>query len=519
MSTSRWSCAAALVLSVAPGIGLAQAPLSAIDWLSDSIAEDNTPVPPSLNAPVPGDEPAVATNALPEAITVTPLGQPSADEVGLTSAESLGLPRNLWGSSSSAALARALSTDHSRSLPAMRDLVKALATAEFAPPADADPETPLFFARVDALLAMGALGPAEQLLEQAGLSDPDRFRRWFDVTLLTGTENKACRRLRSSPDLIPTYSARIFCLARGGDWPAAALTLETAEMLDVLSANEGALLAQFLDAELYEGAFLPAPPTRPSPLDYRLYEAIGEVIPTGPLPLAFAHTDLRPLAGWKAEVAAAERLVSMGAISTETWRTVWLRRLPAASGGIWDRIAAFQALDRAAEANDGAAAAKALPSAWTSMQSVGLETAFAAQYAAKLARLSLPAPADRLAWRIGLLSPEFDVIAGGTAPLAKDEALLYAVARGQSDVQGNQDDSSASLLAGFRAEGPPERYAPLIEGNRPGEALLAAIDLFDAGADGDVAKLTDAIALLRHVGLERVARQAALQVMLLAPDA
>ena len=39
------------------------------------------------------------------------------------------------------------------------------------------------------------------------------------------------------------------------------------------------------------------------------------------------------------------------------------------------------------------------------------------------------------------------------------------------------------------------------------------------GADGDVAKLTDAIALMRHVGLDHVARQAALQILLLAPDA
>ena len=313
----------------------------------------------------------------------------------------------------------------------MRDLVRALATAELDPPADGDPDTPLYFARVDALLAMGALGPAEQLLEQAGLSNPNRFRRWFDVTLLTGTENKACRRLRSSPDLIPTYSARVFCLARGGDWSAAALTLETAEMLEVLSANEGALLAQFLDAELYEGSFPPAPPARPSPLDYRLYEAIGEVIPTGPLPLAFAHTDLRPLAGWNAEVAAAERLVRVGAISTDAWRTIWLRRLPAASGGIWDRIAAFQAFDRAADANDADAAAKALPKAWSAMQSVGLETAFADLYAAKLARLNLPAPrgpvglADRVAGGpISMVSQEPRV------PETADESLLFAFAKG-----------------------------------------------------------------------------------------
>ena len=515
-----WIRSVALLCLMAAPPALAQgasngAPLSVIDWLSDSLAAGDTPVPPSVSGP--DGEPAVTTSALPEAITVTPLGEPSADGVGLISADSLGLPRDLWGASSGADLARRFADQNAAGLPAMRDLVQDLATAELTPPPGDDPAAPLFFARVDALLAMGALDPAERLLERAGLSEPERFRRWFDITLLTGTEDKACRRLRASPDLIPTYSARVFCLARGGDWAAAALTLETAEMLEVLSPEEGALLAHFLDAELFEDAEPPALPTRPSPLTYRMYEAIGEVIPTPPLPVAFAHADLRPVAGWKAEVAAAERLVRAGAIKPAAWRDVWLRRLPAASGGVWDRVAAFQAFDRAAEANDKAAAASALPRAWTAMQTAGLEPAFAVLYAPKLQRLGLPEPARDLAWRIGLLSPQFGRLAAAPGPEDAESAFLRRIAGVPTD-QPAANDTGAAILAGLAAEAPPERFQTLIANGRTGEAVLEAVNLFNAGAEGDTGKLTDAVAMLRHAGLERHARQAALQVLLLAPD-
>lgn len=499
--------------ALAQGAGDA-APLSVIDWLSDSLAVEDAPIPPA----VPG-EPAVTTSALPEAITVTPLGEPSADGVGLVSAAALGLPEDLWGTSTASDLARRFANQNTNGLPAMRGLIRALATAELAPPPGDNPAAPLFFARVDALLAMGALGPAERLLERAGLSEPERFRRWFDITLLTGTEDKACRRLRASPDLIPTYSARVFCLARGGDWAAAALTLETAETLQVLTPDEGALLAHFLDAELFEGADPPALPSRPSPLTYRLYEAIGEVIPTPPLPLAFAHADLRPVAGWKAEAAAAERLMQAGAIAPETWRDVWLRRLPAASGGVWDRIAAFQALDRAAEANDPAAVSTALPRTWTAMKSAGLEPAFAALYAPKLQRLGLRDRAGELAWRIGLLSPGFHALPPPQNAASASASVLHQVAGLVPLTATSEGATATAILDGLRAEAPPERFQTLIAAGRTGEAVLDAIALFNAGAEGDTAKLTDAIAMLRHAGLERHARQGALQVLLLAPDA
>jgi hypothetical protein len=58
-----------------------------------------------------------------------------------------------------------------------------------------------------------------------------------------------------------------------------------------------------------------------------------------------------------------------------------------------------------------------------------------------------------------------------------------------------------------------------LDDGKLGEALLRAIALFDAGSDGDLRSVTDALTVLRAVGLEDVARRAALQLMILDREA
>ncbi len=94
------------------------------------------------------------------------------------------------------------------------------------------------------------------------LDDAEVFRRRFDAALLLGTEDQACRTLLNTPELAPTYPTRIFCLAREGDWDTAAVTLETARALGVISDAD--------DALCWPVSLTPTSPTRryccPTPL-------------------------------------------------------------------------------------------------------------------------------------------------------------------------------------------------------------------------------------------------------------
>lgn len=486
-------------------------PISAIDWLSDSLAH-----PPSL----PMGEAPVTEGIVTEDITVQPLDAPSPDGVGLLARAVTGLPANLWGSSDLDTLIRMIAAFPTEPLPAVQDQFRRIMLAELDPPLGTNPKAPLLQARVDALLARGAVEEAEALVERASSDEPELFRRAFDLGLLTGREQAACARMRARPGLSPSFPVRIFCLARTGDWAAAALTLESANALGQLTAEDDALLAQFLDPELSEILPPTAVPTRPSPLTFRMLEAIGSPVPTAPLPLAFAHSDLRPTAGWKARVEAAERLARNGAVPPELLMAVYGERAPAASGGVWDRVAAVQAFDAALKAMDTDVVAETLPDAWERMRAAGLALPFARIFAPAL--LKLEEDPNPLALRLGLLSDNYEAVALDAASSPSRELdFAVAIARGNAPDATAMTPREEAIAAAFAQPAPPlpPELSTLATEGRFGEALLTALSEIAPGAEADPADLTGALAFLRAIGLEDTARRAALQILLLEPAA
>ena len=491
----------------------AEKPLSAIDWLSQSVTTPvGLPVPPAL---VPPPEPGVSTGALPENITVQSIDGPSVDAVGLLPVSVTGLPRDLWGATPTADLVALLMAEQLDALPAIRRLIYTLLLAEVDPPIDSDARGQLFLARVDRLLDMGALDQAKAMLEQVGSDQPETFRRWFDVSLLLGDEDQACRTMRAMPNVAPTFPARIFCLNLGGDWNAAAVTLQTARALGYITAEEDALLSRFLDPELFE-AEPPLPqPSRPSPLVWRMMEAIGQPMATNPLPLAFAQGDLRPTTGWKAQIEAAERLTRSGALPPNRLQGLYDNGKPAASGGVWDRVAAMQVFDRALQAGDVARLAEKLPVIWRQLAEVELETAFAELYGENLAKLPLAGSAGALAFRIGLLSPAYETVALARTPATSDEGFLIGLAKGDLAGATPPDGLGAAIRDGWQANALPPDYVALIEAGKLGEAILRATALITEGAKGNLGSISEGLAVLRAVGLEETARRTALELMLL----
>ncbi|MCX8509851.1 MAG: hypothetical protein ORN49_13410, partial [Rhodobacteraceae bacterium] len=179
MWISRTAVLLSTTLACAGPVG-ADAPLSAIDWLSQSVA---TPAAlprtqPPLGPVIGGHPLSPLSSSGP--ITMSPLTHASPVTLGLVPASRDGLPRSLWGISPSSDLARALTAVPPDTLPAIRNLLYSLLLAELAAPSDSDPQEVLFLARIDKLLDLGALDPALALLEQIDKPKPETFRRWFD---------------------------------------------------------------------------------------------------------------------------------------------------------------------------------------------------------------------------------------------------------------------------------------------------------------------------------------------------
>ena len=489
-------------------MALAEAPppLSAIDWLSNSVAEEAAP--PSATAETP-------LAAAPAAVRVMPLDTPVIDATGLIGPESLGVPQDIWGRSSAGDLAAALSRLNlgPDSPPTIGRFMAKLLQVRFDPPIDAAVDDRFFYARVDRLLEKGHLETAGALIEATGLNDPQLFRRRFDIALLTGTETEACRDIETTPELSPTYPARIFCLARLGQFDVAALTLGNAETLGILTEDEDALLLYFLDPELFEGEPIPSTPSVPTPLQFRLYEAIGERIATDGLPVPFAHADLSNDVGWKARLNAAERLAASGAIPFERLLDVYQEREASASGGVWQRVSAVQSLARAVDTRDRQRIVDALPSAWDAARTAEYAAPFSTWIMPTLRALEEPGSVSHLAFEIALTAEDADV-AARFANQSLEDRFLLSLTNNRIGTEPAGDALGRAVLRGLSAVNAGSTFEALISDDRRGEVLFRALDQLANGADGNPDTTAQSLAALRRIGLADLARQIAVELIL-----
>ncbi|MFB9222501.1 hypothetical protein [Paracoccus cavernae] len=501
----------------------AREPLSASDWLSGSVQEpDNRSAwrPGDARPKVKGKSKDLARTGSVEPVGVTRLGENNPDTMGTVSPRSAGLPAGLWGDGESRALAAQVARQ-SPHLPALRRLLRRVLAAQLDPPKAPDPasEGALFLARVDKLLDMGATRAAQDLLLRAGPGDPERFRRLFDIALLSGNEAQACKTMDLTPGIAPSFSARIFCLALGGDWAAASLVHYGAETLGRIDPDTARLLSHFLDDGYIDSAEVLTPPATVTPLIYRLHEAIGQPLPSANLPLAFALFDLDDNGGWKAQIDAAERLARAGAIPASQLREIYLLQEPAASGGVWDRVSAFQTLEEALATRDRDAVEGSLPQAFDAMRQGGLFYALADMVGAETAALAPSGRAGMIAMWLALAADQAQTIETAPVGASAGDQWLIAFATGKAvgppPVESRETTALlAGAFTGKAGEGLPEQASQLIAANRQGEALLDAVAAVDAGTEGDYIRAAQGLRVLRALGQDDIARQAAVELIL-----
>lgn len=493
------------------GAALAQQPLSAIEWLDEASTAAVTTVPRTSFSEPPSANAVTVPNVI-----VTALDAPRADAVGLLPSTTTGLPVTLWEKSTTSTLLRALSHLESEPLPAIQALYYTLLLAEANAPLDAGSDAAFLQARLKALRSFGAIEPAQAMAERAGPMTKSLFDQWFDLSLLLGQEDPACAMLSRKPRLTSDIGARIYCAARSGDWNTAALTYHSATALGTLSETDATLLALYLDPELIEETEPPEPPQSLTALQFRLFEAIGTALPTHNLPRAFAMADLRGNSGWKAEIEAAERLARTGAVPASRLLGLYTDRRPAASGGVWDRVAAIQALDQALSEGASQDLVEALPRAWRAARDQRLEVIFAELFAERLDAAEIPPSIASQVFEIMLLSKDYEAAAARLSSPSSDQQFLIDTARGAPSAEAARTSLQSAIAAGFANSTPPTDHQALIDAGRLGEAILAAARQI---GHGDRARdaLPGAIATLRALGLEDTARRAALQLLLLDP--
>ena len=493
----------------------ADEPLSAIDWLQDTLlvpdANGLSPVTPPT-----GDA------WFDSVITMRPLDQVHPDAVGLFPPARVGLSRDFWAASTAEELAPLVAALPADTLPALRVLAYRLLLAEFDAPRNSPPEaqgSPLLAARIEKLYEFGALDQALALLDTLDSRDPGLKLRWLEIALLLGDEAPVCARVLQADPPFPFEPARIYCLARSGDWPAAEDAFDLAEAAGTLPPPYDDLIARFLEIDGHIDGEPVAPvaglPTRLSPLAWRVLEAIGESVATHGLPVAFAHADLRGTVGWRAQIEAAERLVRSGALAPNRLLGLYTDRAAAASGGIWDRVRAVQRLEAALEQGEPERIGTALIDAWDQMEAAELEPALVALFAERLRDIRLDGDAAEVARAIGYLSDGYESVALDEVGDDPRGQFLAAIARGLPPAAEEADDPVEAAVAeafGEAPELPASALERLAEGQR-GAEVLRVLDRIGNGSDPRM--LAEGLALLRHLGFEDIARRTALQALLL----
>ena len=489
---------------------LAEQPLSAIEWLNDVVT-----LPAVQPNPYFTGAPPIKGKTKPELILVEPLGDANPDSVGLLPSSTTSLPQNLWQNSTTADLTALLARIPNDTLPAIQTLYYSLLLAEAEAPINSGADADFLKARIKTLVDFGAVEPALALLKRAGAVNKPLFDQWLMLSLLNGDEIPACAALHDQPELSQSYPSRIYCSARSGDWPTAALTYDSANALGLLTEAEAELLAQFLDPEIIESKALPSPPHPMTPLMFRLYEAAGAPLPTRGLPRAYAMADLRNTSGWKAKIEAAERLTRSGAVASNRLIGLYTSRKPAASGSVWDRVSAVQRFDGALISGNAGDVVATLPKTWEMMRSQGLEVAFAQLFSSQLQALDLPREYHPLTLRIGLLSTAYKTDTDKYTAADNDENFMLQLARGTPDVQLATSDLQTAIAIAFAARGPARDHEMLLQNGKVGQAILSAAIGLDQASSGNLAGTTASLATLRAVGLEDTARRAALQLLIL----
>ncbi|MDE0968873.1 MAG: hypothetical protein OSA51_05640 [Octadecabacter sp.] len=493
------------------------APLTAIDWLSESVEQPDffiiAPVlgTKSIRAPDVSEVPVTNSAIMPD-VSVIELSDTEPRILGLLPPSSTGLPTNLWDGSDTATLIELLQAGQINTLPAIQELFFTLTITQANPPRETAIPDAFLLARVDKLLDLGALEPAQAMLQAATPDSPNLFRRWFDVSLLTGTEDEVCQALSNKPDLAPTQSALIFCLARSGDWSAAALTLNTVLALGDIDVDTGALIARFLDPDLYEGEQALKVPERTTPLTFRMFEAIGFPLTTSDLPRAFSHADLRANVGWKAQLEAAERLSRAGAISDNALLGLYTAMVPAASGGVWERAKAVNALNTALAGNNSKTTYNAVSNLWREARPVGVLVPLSRVFSRQLIDADI-GHEGTIVFKLLLLSDQYEQ-AALIENLSTTDAFLAATARGDpSETFPIHEDYF--LIQNAFVSNPNSALIKMARQGRIGEAILRALATLQNGIDGDQVAFKEGFATLRALGLEDVARRVALQYLLL----
>ena len=460
------------------------APISAIDWLSQP------GLAPLSEGNLIESDPSVG--AILDEVSVMELDTPLDKYYGLIPAKISGIPQNFWTDVDPNTLYQMIGSLSELGLPATDDfLLRALL-------AESKGNEAVLGVRVNTLINRGAVHAAYNLLDQSPVENLENFNLFEETSLLTNNVKRMCNQLNAARHFSNDEALQVYCHARAGSWDTAVLNYFTLNALGAFTLTTSALLAAYLDPALANNLVLPeVDPAKITALEFKLRASVGQPVPTLSLPLKFAPLDLSEASGWGQQIEAAERLGAVGSLPAAQLLEKYKSGRASPSDEAWERIRAVQALDRAF-ADPIIDPSAELHVFWNTMQSNKLIAALARAWADKLVNFRIIPEENTILFKMKILSsPNAFEFKPTMARLRRYNPKVLAgtyeklMFRLNQDVEVSQPFRSANMLRGMR--------------------------LISDSMKGNEGALLDAIALYQAMGLTPLAKQLAIEFLILAP--
>ena len=322
----------------------ASEPMSAIDWLAEKIN-----APPDFYTL--SNEKLEDFEKVDNGIKINQLPGISKNSIGIFGGTRLGLPFSIWSNESETLIASKVEKIPVSRLFHLNRFLKRILLVEADPPiTDQDSKysgRDFLRARLLKLITMGALDDAEALIETSQpTSDPALVDIWTDIAFLTRRLDGFCDMVLQSHNVQVLPSHRIICLARSGDWNAAALALATYSSIGEINDTLEPLLINYLDHEAELKVERKKSCELRTPALLYLCEISGIRTPDHKLSVKFLYSNLGRTNSLRKRIAASERFVQSGAMDPNILFSTYKIKQPSASGGIWERARIIQELDK-----------------------------------------------------------------------------------------------------------------------------------------------------------------------------
>ncbi len=321
----------------------AKDPLSAIDWLAEKI----------------NDPPNFYSNSLENtfnnnAIKKMDLPNVSNNSIGIFPSIRVGLNADLWKKNNEIEIVNKLNEISINDIYFFNRFYKRILLIEADPPLISNNvkfSGSLFLrARILKLIEMGALDDAEALIIEANPSkDSNLIDLWSQISFLTFRLDRFCHTILKGYHSNIKPSHKIICLARSGDWNAAALTLATYSSINEIKGDYEKLLINYLDNEAELEINNTELCSNDVPLIIYLCNFSKRNSQNSIYKLKYLYGDLNRGKSIRSRINASEELVKSGALNPNVLFSNYKVNQPSTSGGIWARTKLIQDLEKKLE--------------------------------------------------------------------------------------------------------------------------------------------------------------------------